>query len=252
MRAEALLIGFLLALARVAGVLTFLPLPGIRSGPEPARVVLALSFTLALFSSWPLAPDDLSAGRLAGWMLAEAALGIAIGLAASFLAEAFVMAAQIIGLQAGYAYASTIDPSTQADSGILLVFVQLIAGLLFLALGLDREIIRILAQSFDTQPPGGFLITPRAAESLLRLGASLFSVAFRLALPVVALLVLVDLGLALLGRLNQHLQLLTLAFPVKMLAAILLLAWIAVMFPAVYRGSARGALEAARVVISGR
>ena len=47
----------------------------------------------------------------------------------------------------------------------------------------------------------------------------------RLALPVVALLMLVDLALALLGRLNAQLQLLTLAFPAKMLAALLLLAW---------------------------
>jgi flagellar biosynthesis protein FliR len=53
----------------------------------------------------------------------------------------------------------------------------------------------------------------RRAEALIRLGASLFAVGVRLALPVVALLVMVDVALALMGRLNQQLQLLSLAFP---------------------------------------
>jgi flagellar biosynthetic protein FliR len=52
-----------------------------------------------------------------------------------------------------------------------------------------------------------------------------------LALPVVALLVMVDVALALMGRLNQQLQLLHLAFPAKMLTALLVLSWIAVLFP---------------------
>ena len=54
----------------------------------------------------------------------------------------------------------------------------------------------------------------------------------RLALPVVALLVMVDVALALLGRLNQQLQLLSLAFPAKMLTALLVLSWIAPIVPA--------------------
>jgi flagellar biosynthesis protein FliR len=54
-------------------------------------------------------------------------------------------------------------------------------------------------------------------------------------MPAIALLLLVDLALALLGRLNAQLQLLVLAFPVKMMAAIALLATLAVLFPRIYR-----------------
>jgi flagellar biosynthetic protein FliR len=151
------------------------------------------------------------------------------------LIEAFVLAAQILGLQAGYAYASTIDPTTQADSSILLVFAQLTAGLLFFALGLDREVIRAFARSLETQPAGSFVLTRPAAEQVLRLGSDMFSTGLRLALPVTALLILVDVALALVGRINAHLQLLTLAFPVKMLLALLMLAWVMALFPAVFR-----------------
>ena len=142
-----------------------------------------------------------------------------------------MMAAQVLGLQAGYGYASTIDPNTQADSGILLVFAQLMAGMLFFALGLDREIVRLFARSLDKVPVGTYIFSPASADSLIRLGSSLFSTGVRLALPVVALLVLVDVALALLGRLNSQLQLLSLAFPAKMLTALLVLSWVASLFP---------------------
>jgi flagellar biosynthesis protein FliR len=228
--------GFLLVLARVGGALIFVPLPGVRSAPEPARIALTLGFTLALYGQWPVVPTAaVTVATLAGWTLAEAAVGIAIGVSVAIALEAFTLAAQVLGLQAGYAYASTIDPNTEADSGILLVFAQLMSGMLFFAMGLDREILRLFAQSLEKVPAGVYVFGRATAEPLIRLGATLFSVGVRLALPVVALLVMVDVALALLGRINAQLQLLLLAFPAKMLTALILLSWISTMFPRILR-----------------
>jgi flagellar biosynthetic protein FliR len=230
------LYGFLLVLARVSGALVFVPLPGVKSAPEPARVALALGFTLALYAQWPVVRSDgVTVAVLAGWALAESIVGIAIGVSVAIALEAFTLAAQILGLQAGYAYASTIDPNTEADSGILLVFAQLMSGMLFFAMGLDREVLRLFAQSLEKVPPGAYLFGRATAEPLIRLGATLFSVGVRLALPVVALLVMVDVALALLGRINSQLQLLSLAFPAKMLTTLILLSWMTSMFPRILR-----------------
>lgn len=228
--------GFVLVLARVSGAFIFVPLPGLSAGPEIARAMLALTFTLALAPRWPhVNLESPYIGVLVVSLLAELALGLTIGVAVSVLSESFLLAGQIIGLQAGYAYASTVDPSTQADSGVLVVFAQLAAGLLFFTLGLDREIIRAFARSLDTFPAGSFALAPAGAEQILRLASGMFSVGLRLAMPAIALLLLVDLALALLGRLNAQLQLLVLAFPVKMMAAIALLSTLAVLFPRIYR-----------------
>jgi flagellar biosynthetic protein FliR len=226
------LYGFLLVLTRVGGALVFIPLPGIKGAPEPMKVVLTLGFTLALSARWPqVNAPNVTPGVLLGWAASEAALGIAIGVSVAIVLEAFSLAAQILGLQAGYAYASTIDPNTQADSGILLVMSELIAGLLFFALGLDREILRLFSLSLDKVPSGTYVLGPSSAQSLIRLSSSLFSVGARLALPVVALLVMLDVALALLGRLNAQLQLISLAFPVKMLITLIVLSWMATLFP---------------------
>jgi flagellar biosynthetic protein FliR len=240
-----LLIGFALVLTRVAGFFAFIPLPGGKAGPEAARIVLALGFTLGLVSSWPVMAADLSAGRFVVWMLAEAAFGVTIGLAVACLAEGFLMAAQIAGLQAGYGYASTIDPATQADATVLLVLAQLIAGLLFFAMGLDREILLIFARNLASHPPGSFAVSSEAASTLGHLTAGIFTTGLRLALPVVALLALVDLALALRGRLHAQLQLVTLAFPAKMLAALGLLAALASLYARIYGSNARDMLQVA-------
>src|SRR5262249_18341146 len=200
--------------------------PGLRAVPEPARAALAVGLTLALGARWPVIDAAaMSGGRFVGWLFTEAAVGIAIGVAAATVLEVFSMAAQILGLPAGYSYASTIDPNSEADAGVLLVFAQLISGMLFFAMGMDRAVMRLFAHSLDAVPPGSYVFSRRSAEPLIRLGSALFSTGFRLALPVVALLTMVDVALALLGRLNQQLQLLTLAFPAKMLAALLILSW---------------------------
>lgn len=230
------LMGFLLVLARISGALVFVPLPGLSSAPAAARVVLAAGLSLCMASRWPVVEiGSVSAARLAGWAAAEAATGIGIGVAAGIVVEAFVLAAQILGLQAGYAYASTIDPNTEADSGVLLVLAQLGASLLFFAAGLDREVLRLFAWSLDRMPPGHYGWSAAAAPALIGLGAKLFSVGLRLAFPVVALLVMVDVALALLGRVNAQLQLLLLAFPVKMALTLVVLAWGTVLFPRILR-----------------
>jgi flagellar biosynthetic protein FliR len=244
------LFAFLLVLARVSGALTFVPFPGLGTAPGPGRLFLALGFTFCLASRWPLVDaSQMTPIRLIGWAAAEAAIGIAIGVAVGVALEAFTFAAQLLALPAGYGYASTVDPNTQADSGILLVLAQLAAGLLFFALGLDRQVFRLFAQTLDRIPAGAYLFGPGSALGLVRLMSMLFTVGVRLALPIVALLAMIDVALALLGRLNAQLQLLSLAFPVKMLVALAMLSWLLVLHPRILMQTSMEALAAVRRVL---
>jgi len=218
------LYAFLLVLARVSGLIAFLPVPGIRDTVAPVRVVLALTITFALFPVWPSLPNELaSMGQLCLWALMEAGFGLAAGLAVAFLTEAFQLAMQFLGLQVGYGYALTIDPTSQADAGVLQVVTLLITSLLFFSFGIDREILRVLAASFQKFPAGSWAPAAASLEGVIRLGGGMFSMGLRFAMPVIGLLLLIDVALALLGRMQQQLQLLSLAFPIKMLAGLSML-----------------------------
>ena len=215
-----------LLLARTSGLVVFLPIPGLRRSPATPKIVLAATLAVVLA---PLA--RLSAGTevldpssgvwlLARLIAAELALGIALGSAFRLLLEAFGLAAQALGFQAGYSYVNMVDPTSEVDASILNVLMALLAGLLFFTFDLHLFAVRIFADSLEAFPLGGFFTRPADAPAIIRLSADMIVFAVRLALPIVGLLLLIDLTLGLLNQVHPRMQLLTLAFPAKIIAAV--------------------------------
>lgn len=237
------LIAFLLVLARTGGFVAFLPLPAFRSAPDSVKAGLVLAITIALFPVWPVLANDVpSIGQLTAWALCEAGFGLAAGLGVSFLMEGFQVAAQLVGLQAGYGYASTIDPSSEAGSGVLQLVMMLFTGLLVFVLGLDHQLIRLLGATFEKFPAGSWHPPAASLDGLVALSGSMFSIGLRVAFPVIALLMLIDFALALLGRVQQQLQLLSLAFPAKMAAGLVILAALSPLIPKMFGADAERTL----------
>jgi flagellar biosynthetic protein FliR len=221
----ATLFGFLFTLARVSCMFALLPLAAFKSAPESAKIVLSLALTLILFPEWKTPVSvDASVGRLVVGIAGEAAMGVTIGLALAIVMEVFQVAAQVVSLQAGFGFASTIDPTTNADSTVLLTLAQITAGLLFFATGSDRLLIRALADSIRLCPPGSISMNRGWAEAMIKFSGTIFSSGLRLAAPIVALLLLADAALAVLGRVQVQIHLVSLTMPVKLGVAMLMIA----------------------------
>jgi flagellar biosynthetic protein FliR len=257
--APSLALGFALVFARLAGLFVYFPMPGAQSAIALPRLLFAAALTLAMRPWWPRFAELPTAAGLAAAALGELFLGVAASLLLLFLHEALAWAGQLIGLQAGFSYASTVDPSSQADSTVLTVIAQMTGSLLFFALGLDRLLIRALAASLAKYPPGAVwtrLAQPGEPERWLEAarvaGGAMLETGMRLALPAVALLLLTDLALALFGRVNAQLQLLTLSYPAKTALVMGLLVLIAGSIPAVYRQLAETCLGALMGLWGGR
>ena len=140
--------------------------------PEPRKIVLSLAFTLMLGPNGKRRSarrSDTASARIVAGLAGEAALGLAIGVALAIVLEVFQMAAQIVSLQAGFGFASTIDPASGADSTVLLTIAQLTAGLLFFVSGADRLLVRALADSLRSVPPESFTLQQAWAEALIQL-----------------------------------------------------------------------------------
>ncbi len=230
------LLAFALVLSRIASVFIFVPFPTQESGPPVARIAVALATTLSLFPRWPqINAAGLDLPTMALWMISELALGTAIGLMIAFISESLTFGAQVLSLQAGYGYASVVDPTTQADSNVLPVLANMTAGLLFFTSGLHRMAIRAFATSLDSFPPGSFTVSRDLAKVVVNLGSTVFSAGIRLALPVIGLLLMTDITLAVLGRISSQLQMGTNAHPVKMLMTLAMLATILAVAPSMYQ-----------------
>ncbi len=153
----------------------------------------------------------------------ESALGLTIGLALGIVLDVFQMAAQEISLLAGLGYASTIDPTSGADSTVLLTTAQITAGLLFFVSGADRLLVKALAESMRLAPPESITLSKAWIPAMIQFASQIFSSGLRLAAPLLALLLLADASLAIIGRVQAQLHLISLTMPVKLAATMLLL-----------------------------
>ena len=104
---------------------------------------------------------------------------------------------------------------------------------------MHRNVIHVFAKSLENQPPGMYTLSAGAGDVIVRLSSTIFSTGFKLALPLVALLVMVDLAMALLSLVNAQLQLHSMAFPAKILVTLAFLAAISTVFPQVFTGLRR-------------
>jgi flagellar biosynthesis protein FliR len=243
---EAWLAHFALVLTRVTAALTFVPFPGLRQASLAPRAGLALAVSTMLTPALMLRETSQTPWTLndAVWNLpVEAALGLGAGVIVGWALEVFTLGMQMLSLHAGFSYASTIDPATQADSGVLQVAGQLTAGLLFVTIGWERELLGAFAKSIEHTPPDAWHLQPELAAIAGRWTGAAVALAFRLALPVTAFLLLLDIALALLGRTQPQMQLITQALPIKMGASLMLLAWQTVSVPDMLRRVMEGALE---------
>ena len=72
------------------------------------------------------------------------------------------------------------------------------------------------------------------ADALIQIGGTIFVTGLRLVLPLLGLLLMVEISLALLARLNSQLHLMQLSMPIKMLLSLVLLGWLVSIFPKVF------------------
>jgi flagellar biosynthetic protein FliR len=215
--------GFLLTLTRTGSALIFLPMPGFQDLAQPARIVLIVGSTFCLFPVWSVAVQADAELDMVSSILLETSIGLLIGLTIAFLFQAFRLGTQLIAFQAGFGFASTIDPQSEADSNVLQVMAELATGLMFFSLGIHGQILRMLGRSFGELTLAAPAAKASAVALILSLGAKMFISALRIALPVVALVFLVDQALSALTRLQAHMQLMTLAFPAKILLTLIFL-----------------------------
>ena len=238
-----LLWSYLIVFVHVSGLLLFMPLPGIASGPGFARLALAMALTFCIATaSITAASSAPMPGDIVVALAVHFASGIAAGVVVALFMEICQIATQVVGVQAGFSYASTIDPATQADTGVLQSMAQLAAGFLFFVLGLDQRVVAAIADGMRPERAGTLAMLD--AGVIARLGAQTLAAGLKLALPVMGFLLLVDLCVALVSRLNAQLQMLSVSFPLKMLAAFLLFALTLRTWPALLENAAAQVIAA--------
>jgi len=204
---------------RISAMLLANPVFGSRSIPMRVRIVLTAALTVLVA---PLVGtidpvDPVSAMGL--WItLNEILIGLAMGLALAFVFAVFVMAGEQMANAMGLGFASMVDPLNGANVPIVSQFLQIIAYLLFFAISGHTLVIELMASSFELMPVGESVISLAAIRALTAWASQMFVGAALLAIPVIALLLLVYVALGVMTRAAPQMNIFSVGFPLTILS----------------------------------
>jgi flagellar biosynthesis protein FliR len=214
---------FGLAVTRISGVLLAAPILWTNA---PMRVraglALALAFVSHGVSSVGVASLD-SLERVAIAVPSELFLGAAMGLVMRFSIASVEIAGDIMSPLMGFGAASLFDPHTQAHETPLSKMLSTLGLLLLVLIGIHRVLLAALLGSFHAIPIGTLVRPELATADLVHLSARAIVTGLRLALPVVATMLLVQLGLAFISRAAPSLQIFSIGFAISMVAGALVI-----------------------------
>jgi len=200
--------------ARVAGLIVAAPLAW---AEVPPRVRAALALILAVVSHRYGQHAALGSIFQATFALAPEFL---VGLAMGFIVRLSVAAVEIVGEAIspimGLSAASLFDPHMHVNETGITKILRLLALLLAVLLGLHRILVAALVASFRVLPAGSFVNPALATPVLVRASVDAIAQGMRLAMPVLAVLVVTQLALAFISRAPPSMQIFSIGFAVML------------------------------------
>jgi len=186
---------------RCGAALMAAPMVGGNAVPAPVRILLSmvLGFFIATWVPLPPAPAMLSFAAVLA-VLHEVLVGAALGFVLQLAFSIPLIAAEQIAGSMGLAIATSIDPTSGAQSGAFGTFFGLILSLLFYVVGGHLLWFELLIESYRLLPAGAFAFSAWRAESVVLFMGYGFATAAAIALPVVLVLLLVQVVTGLISR----------------------------------------------------
>jgi len=223
MGTEALTIDLILSVflifVRVGGVVMTAPFFSNNSFPVQVRLYFAMVTTIILFYVIPGENAFVSAGDgtvdVFIAIIAEALVGIAMGLVGQLVFAGFEMAGTLISYNTGLSFAVMLDSSTNKQNSIVSNVLGMVAILVFLSIDGEKIYITALAKSYQIVPAVNHNIH-LAGPFMLEVATYLFVLGVQLTAPFMMAIFLLDVSLAIFGRIMPQANLMFISLPIKM------------------------------------
>ena len=215
-----------LVFARVGAMV--MTMPGLGDQPAPTRVRLAFALLLCLvvtpvvYPALPKIPDSL--GDLAGAVLREVLIGLAIGAILRTFLAAMAVAGEVISISTTLSFAQTANPTQAQQNTTLATFLTLMAVVLIMAANLHHLFLAAMVRSYSLFPFGQPVPTQDFGRLEIRTVASAFTLGIQLTAPVLVFSLIFNLATGLVGRAMPQFQIFFAAAPLQVLLGLSLLA----------------------------
>ena len=222
----AYLQSFFLTLTRISVIVATSPLFGSRTVPALAKASLAvlLSVVVLPLNTQGLTPVSEDVFGLVLALAREVLLGALVGFSSAMMFTAMQMAAHLAGLQMGFAFANVLDPMNQNQISLLDQLYSMLTVLVFLAINGHHLLIMAIQRTFEIVPLNTFALSSVMVDKIVVLASQLLVISARIALPILAALLLADVSLGIIARVVPQLNVFFLGLPLKVGLGLVMLA----------------------------
>jgi flagellar biosynthetic protein FliR len=206
----------ILVLIRVSGLMLFAPFFSSTAIPRMVKAIFTVVLAALLTPIAANHPGSVPELGLIS-MLGELSTGLLFGLCLTLLMEMLNFSGQLLGLQFSFSLVNVLDPNSSIETPLLSQLLSTVGLLVLLAAGLDRTLISALMHTFAVVPVGSAWMATRTSLTLIQMTSGVFLAAVQLSAPVMAATLLVEVVVALVGRLSPQLPVLFVGIPLKTL-----------------------------------
>ncbi len=229
------LLAVMASLAIRFGVLAAtLPLLDLRSVPPLWRLGLAFSFAAALApgvaAGLPSGVVTLSWQNLVVEAMRSLVVGAMLGFTVNLVFTAVRFAGSVAGMQIGFAIVNSFDPMSNSQVSVISQLYYLLAVLLFFVTGAHQILVAAMFQSCLVVPPYASLSATGGAWQIMQEYGTIFTLGFRIAAPVVVVLLLVSASMGIIVKTVPQINVLIVGFPIKIAVGLITLGLSLVFF----------------------
>jgi flagellar biosynthetic protein FliR len=164
----------------------------------------------------------------------ESSVGFMIGMVSSLLFAATNLSGEILGRHMGFGLATLLDPEQDDESSVVAQFENLVALMLFLAIGGHHLLLTALAGSFDVVPIGGVRCDSNLAMELVRVTGQIFPLAIKVSAPAFMILIVTEVVVGIVARCVPQMNVLIVGLPLRIAVGLIGLAACVPMFSYIF------------------
>jgi flagellar biosynthetic protein FliR len=209
-----------LLFARPGMLIMSAPVFGGHFAPTHVRIGLALLVTVILIPVVDV-PNVVSLSELGLLLARELAIGFAFSLSLRALIAGAELGGHLTGSQLMLSYGSTIDPQGGVRSTVIAVLYGNLTLLTFFAVNGHHALLRGLTNSYLALPIGGGAVDESLVRGVMQLLGVVFVFGLRLAAPIIVVMMIVELGTALISRAAPSISLQVIGAPIRIIVGLL-------------------------------
>lgn len=216
---------FLFIFIRVTAVFVTAPLFSNKAFPAMAKVALALviSYLIFTFIDKDSIQLEITISFIFTNVIKEILTGVILGFSVALLFFAISFAGTIIGFDIGMAMAQVLNPTEETNNNVLGEYLYILAILILILINGHHYIIRSITYSFTIVPIGMYTLNTEVFDFIVKMGASVFVLAVKIASPILVSFFLVHLAEGIMARVIPEMQVFFVTYPLKIGIGIVML-----------------------------